>query len=311
MATISSQRKPLTNTFAVAALATLCCALWGSAVPGVRLGYQLFAISSSDVGSQLIFAGSRFFFAGLAVLIVFRAHTHAPRLGSHFILNALELGAFQTYGQYVLYYIGLAHATGVTGSLIQGVGVFAMSLFSCFVFRLERMTVRKVLGGVLGFLGLIISMGIGASTQFGWGEALMLSGTICSTMATALMRQKSQHLNPIQLTGWQFVLGGIGLVLTGLLLGGAFTLNSWAAAGILAWLVFVSAAAFSIWSLLLRDNDISRIAPYQFFIPIFGVLISLLTLGAEGAEVGVNTVIALILISLGIIIVNRSPKQTS
>lgn len=56
-------------------LAVLCTMLWGSAYPGVKIGYQLFAIASNDVWGQLLFAGSRFSLAGLLVLII-TAVTH-------------------------------------------------------------------------------------------------------------------------------------------------------------------------------------------------------------------------------------------
>ena len=50
---------PLTRPPIVAALALLCCALWGSAFPCVKVGYQMLSIERT--GSQLLFAGCRFF----------------------------------------------------------------------------------------------------------------------------------------------------------------------------------------------------------------------------------------------------------
>lgn len=295
---------PLTSTAAVASLAILCCALWGSAIPAIRLGYQLFAIAPSDIGRQLVFAGLRFFSAGAAVTLVHGARTHDFWLAASELKDAAKIGFFQTFAQQVLGYIGLAHATGVSGSITQGTGVFTMLLASCLVFRMEKMTAGKALGCLLGFAGLAAATGVDGS--FGWGEALMLCSTICAAAATALMRQMSQKRDPVKLTGWQFMFGGAGLLAAGLLLGGRISVTSIPQLGILAWLSAVSAIGFSTWSLLLRDNDISRIAVYQFLIPVFGVLISLAVLGSEGTAVGPNTAIALVLISLGIQIVNRA-----
>lgn len=42
-------------------LAVFCCALWGSAFPGIKIGYQLLEIPSDAQGSQIVFAGYRFF----------------------------------------------------------------------------------------------------------------------------------------------------------------------------------------------------------------------------------------------------------
>ena len=45
--------------------AMLCCALWGSAFPCIKLGYAMFGIPSDAVGSQILFAGYRFTLAGV------------------------------------------------------------------------------------------------------------------------------------------------------------------------------------------------------------------------------------------------------
>jgi len=51
-------------------LASLCALLWGSAYPAIKSGYKLFAIATDDLTSKFIFAGLRFFLAGLMVLAV-------------------------------------------------------------------------------------------------------------------------------------------------------------------------------------------------------------------------------------------------
>ena len=50
-------------------LAAFCCLLWGSAFPAVKIGYGLLSISSTDMAEQLIFAGLRFFFAGVVTVL--------------------------------------------------------------------------------------------------------------------------------------------------------------------------------------------------------------------------------------------------
>lgn len=40
--------------------ALICTALWGSAFPCIKVGYELFEIASSDVAGQILFAGLRF-----------------------------------------------------------------------------------------------------------------------------------------------------------------------------------------------------------------------------------------------------------
>ena len=140
----------------------------------------------------------------------------------------------------------------------------------------------------------------------------MLISLVMASMSTVLMARKSQRFNPVLLCGWQFMIGGLGLVAVALALGGRVDFVGHPAGLLqLGWLVMVSAVAYGVWSLLLRDNDVSRVAVFEFEIPVFGVLISLLLLGAEGTTVGWATIAALVLVTIGILMVESSPKANA
>ena len=59
----------LTKTWIAAILAIFCSALWGSAFPCVKIGYGLFGVDTSQPMSLILFAGIRFFAAGIMVII--------------------------------------------------------------------------------------------------------------------------------------------------------------------------------------------------------------------------------------------------
>ena len=50
--------------------ALLCCLLWGSAFPCIKIGYRLFEINSADTATQILFAGCRFALAGVLAVII-------------------------------------------------------------------------------------------------------------------------------------------------------------------------------------------------------------------------------------------------
>ena len=98
-------------------LAGVCCLLWGSAFPCIKLGYKFFRIESGETASQILFAGTRFAIAGAMVIITFSI------INRKFIKPSspgkiATLSVFQTILQYVPFYIGLAHTTGVKSSII-------------------------------------------------------------------------------------------------------------------------------------------------------------------------------------------------
>ena len=138
-------------------LALLCTALWGSAFPCIKTGYRLFHIASEDTASQLLFAGVRFFLAGILVILfgsflqrkvlLFRKSA-LPKIG--------VVSLFQTILQYVFFYIGLAHTTAVKSSIFGGTGVLFSILFVCLIFRQEKLTFSKLAGCILGFSGIFL-----------------------------------------------------------------------------------------------------------------------------------------------------------
>lgn len=303
------------NPAVLAAGAITSCLLWGSAIPFVRMGYQLLGIGSADTGSQLVFAGTRFFLAGAIVVIAHAIATRSLELPrGHDLSAAFRISLFQTFGQYLLYYIGLAHSTGVNGAISQGIDVFASLVISAVIFRMERLTPQKVVGALIGFGGILLadagSRAAGAGGGFTLtGEGFVMLATVSSAFASVLTRKYAQDTNPMVLCGWQFMMGGVGLLACGLALGGRLSLDSPAGLGILAWLTMVSAVAYGLWSVLLRDNDVSRVSVYTFTLPIFGVILSLLVLGDEGAVIGPMTFVSLALVSLGILVVERAPAE--
>ena len=64
----------------------------------------------------------------------------------------------------------------------------------------------------------------------------------------------------------------------------------------------ISAAAFTLWSILLKYNDVGRVSIYKFTIPLFGTLLSYLIL--KERFLGFNVALAAILVSLGILLIN-------
>lgn len=50
--------------------ALVCCALWGSAFPCIKIGYQMFEIDAADTAAQILFAGYRFTLAGILTVLI-------------------------------------------------------------------------------------------------------------------------------------------------------------------------------------------------------------------------------------------------
>ena len=110
------------------------------------------------------------------------------------------------------------------------------------------------------------------------------------------------------MTAWQLLFGGALLAAVGLALGGRLDFSSVRGDLILLWLAFVSAAAFAVWTALLKYHPASRITVFNLLVPIFGTVLSGLLLGENVLRL--DTAASLALIAGGILLVNLSkPKE--
>ena len=297
----------------VFALATLCCILWGSAYPAIKNGYALLHIAPSDIASQMLFAGWRFALAGLILLIV-AAVMKKPVLtfsGRQMGQVAL-LGLTQTAIQYVFFYIGLAHASGVKSSIMNATGVFFSVVLAHFIYANDRLNGRKALGCLIGFLGVVVVNLGGGALGFNFsllGEGFVVIAAFVLAAASIYGKRLSADMDPMVMTGWQLLIGGAILIGIGLIGGGQLDGLDVRSGGLLLYMALLSAVAFAVWSLLLKHNSVGMIAAFNFLIPVFGVALSAIFLGESLLRW--SYLAALVLVCAGIWLVTRpsAPRQ--
>ena len=109
------------------------------------------------------------------------------------------------------------------------------------------------------------------------------------------------------ITGYQLTGGGVVLILLGLFGQGQFGAVTAQGLLLLVYMAFLSAAAFTGWTMLLKYNPASKIAVYNFLIPIFGTTFSVMFL--HESIFNLRSLLALGLACGGIYIVNKEFKR--
>lgn len=293
--------------------AAICCLLWGSAFPAIKIGYNLFNINSSDTPSIILFAGVRFTLAGVLTVLIFSIGEKKFLIPCKKDLPKIAvLSVFQTIVQYLAFYIGLAGTDGSKASIINGTSVFFAIIISCFIFKQEKINLTKIVGCAIGFVGIVlvnIPGGTSAKSDT-FSEILIVVSSVSYAFSTVFMRKYSFSSNPAMLSGYQFILGGIILTVSGLALGGTLKFENQKAAAVLVYLALLSAVAYSLWSLLLKYNDVSRVAVCGFMTPVFGFFLSMLLL-RENISGWIGGLVSLLLVTLGMIIVNKPKGRKS
>lgn len=293
----------------VIALATICDLLWGSAFPFIKLGYQVFKIPSNETATQILFAGLRFTIAGILVILfmsIVKREFLVPK-SIKTVGRICILSCFQTILQYVLFYIGLAHTNGVKGSIIEASNVFIAIFVASLIFRQEQLTSKKLIGSLIGFAGVVFINLNGLTFDLNIGDICVFFSTFAYAMSSVLLKRYSKEEDSVMLSGYQFLLGGIFMIIAGLLFGGRLTVLTLNGVVLLLYLAFISAMAYSLWATLLTYNPISKVAVMGFLNPVFGVILSAIIL-KEGDVINYRSVIALILVCIGICIVYWKDK---
>lgn len=282
--------------------------LWGSAFPMIKLSYAELHIGASDIFHQLLFAGYRFFLASLLIMgILLWRKGLIWQKGSGRAL--LSIALFQTFLQYVFFYIGLGTSSGVQGSIIAGTTSFFQIIIAHFMYKNDRITARKLLGLLIGFLGVILVSSTGGSLQLslGIGEILLLFAMFAGAMGNILAKNASQTLDIFYMTCLQMLIGSLGLIFIGASQVGFFPFTFDLKTGaLLLYLALLSAAGFILWNTVMKYNKVGSISTYLFLIPVFGVLLSSLILNEKMHGF---VLLSLFLVIVGIIIVNRTDRK--
>ena len=235
----------MSRTVVVCLGALLCCALWGSAFTCIKLGYEWLNIQSSETSVQILYAGMRFTLAGVLTILfgsILSRKLLKPKRTT--IGKVVTLSMLQTVAQYLFFYIGLAHTSGVKASIIEGANVFLAILVASLIFHQEKLSTRKMAGSVIGFIGVVLinlnGTGLDASVSF-LGEGFILLSTLAYAVSSVVIKRYSKDENPVTLSGYQFTLGGLIMIVAGLLLSGRIPEWNLPAVLMLVYLAMVSA----------------------------------------------------------------------
>ena len=204
----------------------------------------------------------------------------------------------------MFFYIGLAYTSGVKGSLIDGASVFFAIIISSLIFRQEKLTFTKAAACIIGLAGVTVINLNGLELSVNCGDVCILVSSVAYAVSSVLIKRYSEYENPVVISGYQFIMGGIAMVLIGIVFGGKIVVSGGKALGVLTYLSFLSAAAYAIWGVLLKNNPVSRVTVYSFMTPVMGVLLSNLLLTEQNGVSAVNLVVTLVFVCAGILILN-------
>lgn len=291
----------------VCLFALTAAVLWGWAYPIIKIGFEEWGITPDMTGSKMLFAGIRFAISGLIILAMARGMRRSFRPARRWDWGFILLFALiNTTFHYACFYIGLSHSEGSRAAILNSLSIFLVVVLACVFFKSDRMTVRKMVGVVLGMAGILILNlnGDAVSAEWSWlGDGMIIVNAICSAVASLLTRSMARRVDIIVGTGYSLGIGGLLLIVPGLLMGGTLPhVTLWGLA-LLGMLVGISTIGFALYNQLITHNPIGKVAIYNSLLPIVGAVTSCLCLGEPFQA---NLILAGGLVASGIYIVNAA-----
>ena len=294
----------------VALVALTAMILWGSAFPFVQVCTAGFQVAADDIPSRLFLAGVRFFSAGLILMALCLFTRKSLSIPRERIVQVILIGLLTTTFQYACNYTGLAYTTGGRASIWSQTGTFVLVLTACLFDRSDKLTIQKVAGSLLGFIGIALTnMGDGAHF-FRWnGDGVLLLGAFGSTAGALISKRVLKQVDSLVLAAWQMCIGGGTLLLMGLAGGGELTVFTWQGGFSLGFLIMISCVAYTLWMKLTQNCPLSNVAAYRFVIPLSGMVLSCILTGE--AIFTLPNMLSLTLVIIGVLMVNWQPSKSS
>lgn len=277
--------------------ALLVTFLWSSSWVFIKFGLE-------DIPA-LTFAGLRYFFAFLILLVLFigrRQVSTLRQLEGRDWIRLTGLGIIFYSITQATQFLGLSYLPAITANLLMSFTTIVTTVMAIF-FLAEHPRRSQWLGMAIYLMGVMVFFyPINIPTQEMTGLFIIMIGVVSNALATILGRaiNRTSHLPTLTVTVVSMGIGSILLLTAGLITQGlpSLSLNSWA---IILWLAVVNTAfAFTLWNVTLRTlsamessiiNNAMLIQIPIFALIFLGESISLQKLfGMVTAGIGILTV---------------------
>lgn len=279
--------------------------LWGSLYPMIKVGYTAFGVNTSSVADILMFASVRFVLSGLIVCIIAllkKEKVNAPKTKN--VFRIVLIGTIAIFLHYSFVYVGLTSTDSSKTALIKQLGTL-LYVCSAFLFiKGEQFNKFKIIGGLIGFAGIIAINWTGKSFYFSSGDILIILASICTVISSILSKVSTKDCSPYWMTGISQFSGGVLLLITAIIMGGKFPTFNPVATLVLLYICAASVVGYLIWYSSMKAATVSRLFIIKFAEPLLACVFSAILLGENIFKI--QYLIAFILISLGITLGNRN-----
>lgn len=210
--------------------------------------------------------------------------------------------------EFILIYWGLEFTNASRSVIFLNTSPFVVALGAQLFVKTENLTRVQILGLIIAFCGIIVafneSLNLPAREML-VGDCMLLGAAVFwGTVTVVIKASPLTHISPSKTLLYQLGVSAPILFLASVALdeGGIRDLSPLVKASLIYQIVWVAFITYIVWFWLIRKYPVSRIAPFTFLTPLFGVMAGAFLLGEP---VTFFLICALALVGTGIYLVNR------
>ena len=210
-------------------------------------------------------------------------------------------------GEFILLFLALDYTSVARASIFFYTMPFWVALAAHFIIPGERLTSARIIGLVLAFAGVVLALSNNAAPATSHaliGDVMCLVGAAMWAGIALLARAtKLNRSAPEMQLIYQLIVSAPIILLASLFFGPLIRdLQPYHLAIFSVQVIVVVSFGFAFWFWLLSIYPASDMASFGFLAPVFGVTFGWLILGEE---VGLRLLVALVMVGVGIVLVNR------
>ena len=192
-------------------------------------------------------------------------------------------------------------------ALLKQAGALIYICFSFLFFKDEKFSVYKIVGAIIGFLGIVAINAESGGVSFSFGDILILSASLCTVVSNIISRRSVQGCSPLWLTGISQLFGGVFLLIVAVSLGGKLPQLTIKGVLVFAYICTASIIAYTLWYHILKTSELSKLFIIKFAEPLFACVFGAVLLGENILRL--QYLLAFILISFGIVLAHKSGEK--
>jgi len=232
--------------------------------------------------SPFFYIGSRMTIGGLILLACYYALYRKISIDKKDIILLVQIMFFQLYLSYLCDIYAISQLSAARVSILYALAPFIAAVFSYFIFS-ERMTIKKVVGMAIGFIGIVPMATLNAAQDNGQSllspvGGLLLFGVVCNTYGYIILRVlvKKRNYSPLLITAIAMLGAGICTLVTAYFFESKYLIDPINVQSfmliLLSVIVVGNIIAYGLNGFLLKKYTATFIAFAGFLYPLFGAL---------------------------------------